>query len=119
MRLDTALRWTAHIWALLSTLTVLAFATGGNESLRMTLGETIGFLCFPIGMVIGFGVASWRQGIGGLITVASLALFYAWHISRTGTCPTGPWFLLLATPGFLHLASALVARRHGTAIRRA
>ncbi len=118
MQLETALRWIAHAWGVLSTLTLLAFAFGGNEALRMTAAEAVGFLCFPIGLIVGFAVAWRREGVGGLISLASLGLFYAWHASRTGVWPGGPYFLLFAAPAFLHLASSLVDR-HRSAIGRA
>jgi hypothetical protein len=113
MRLVTVLRWTARVWGIASTLLLLAFAFGGREHVRFTANEAIGFLFFPIGVIAGFAVAWWRELAGGLITMGSLALFYVWLFARDGRLPTGPYFLLFAAPGILHIASALLAARRG------
>lgn len=120
MRAAIALRWTARVWGIGTTLLVLAFIFGGQEHMRLTANEALGFLCFPIGVIVGFAVAWRRERLGGLLTVGSLALFYLWMYARDGRLPTGPYFLLFAAPGFLHLASALLRRaaaprRGGTA----
>jgi hypothetical protein len=113
MQLNVVLRWTARVWSIASVLLILAFVVGGRESLRPTANEVVGLLLFPLGVVVGFGIAWWREGIGGLITVGSLALFYLWMFARDGRLPAGPYFLLFAAPGFLHIASALLERSRG------
>jgi hypothetical protein len=111
MRPEAVLRWTARAWGMASALLLLAFAFGGREHLRLTAGETVGFLLFPVGVIAGFAVAWRRELAGGLITVGSLALFYLLLFARDGQLPAGPYFLLFAAPGFLHIASALLAAR--------
>lgn len=111
MRSQAVLRWIARAWGLASGLLLLAFAFGGREHVRLTAGEAVGFLFFPVGVIVGFAVAWWRELAGGLITVASLALFYLWLFARDGRWPAGPYFLLFAAPGFLHIASARLAAR--------
>ena len=110
MRLNTALRWTARVWGVASFLFILAFVVGGAESMRPTAKEAVGLLLFPVGVVVGFGIAWWREGVGGLVTLGSLALFYLWMFGRDGRLPAGPYFLLLSAPGFLHTANALWCR---------
>ena len=110
MRLATVLRWTARAWGVASTLLLTAFAFGGAEHFRPTASEAVGLLLFPVGVVVGFGIAWWREGLGGLVTVVSLALFYVWLFARSGRLDVGPYFLLFAAPGVLHLASALLRR---------
>lgn len=112
MRLATGFRWMARVWGVASTLLLLAFAFGGAEHLRPTASEAVGLLLFPVGVVIGFGLAWWREGLGGLVTVVSLALFYVWLFARSGRLDVGPYFLLFAAPGVLHLASAILRRSH-------
>lgn len=107
MQWHVASRWVAHLWALASALLILAFIVGGRESMRPTAQEALGLLLFPGGILLGFGIAWWREGLGGLITVLSLALFYVWLISRDGQFPYGPWFVLFSFPGFIHAANAL------------
>jgi hypothetical protein len=113
MRLETVLSWTARVWGIASALLLLAFAFGGREHIRFTAGEAVGFLFFPIGLIVGFAVAWWRELAGGLITMGSLALFYMWLFARDGRLPAGPYFLLFAAPGILHIASALLGARKG------
>ena len=110
MHLNSVVRWTARVWGIASFLFILAFVIGGAESMRPTVPEAVGLLLFPIGVLAGFGIAWWREGIGGLVTVGSLALFYAYHFSRTDRVPTGPYFLLLSAPGFIHIANVLFSR---------
>jgi len=120
MKPEAVLRWAARAWGLASTLLILAFVFGGREHVRLTASEALGFLLFPVGVIAGFAVAWRREGVGGLITLGSLALFYAWMFARDGRFPAGPYFLLLAAPGFLHVAGALIAghERRGAAIAR-
>ena len=109
MRPEAVLRWTAHAWGLASGLLLLAFAFGGREHVRLAAGEAVGFLLFPVGVVAGFAVAWRRELAGGLVTVASLALFYLWLFARD--CRFSPYFLLFAAPGFFHVVSARLAAR--------
>lgn len=109
MRAESVLRWTARAWGLASGLLLFAFAFGGREHVRFTAGEAVGFLFFPVGVVAGFAIAWRRELAGGLVTVGSLALFYLWVFVRAGRLGIGPYFLLFAVPGFLHIISALMA----------
>lgn len=110
MRPETVLRWTARVLGVASALLLLAFAFGGREHLRFTTGEAVAFLLFPVGVMAGFAVAWRRELAGGLVTVGSLALFYLYVLAWSGRW-LGPYFLLFAAPGFLHVAGALMARR--------
>ena len=118
MPLNVVLHWTARVWSIASVVLILAFVLGGRESVRPTANEAVGLLLFPIGVVVGFAIAWWREGVGGLITVASLALFYLWMFARDGRLPASPYFLLFAAPGFLHIASALLGRSRVTGTDR-
>ena len=109
---ETGLRWSARVWSGASTLLLLAFAFGGREHLHFTAGEAIVFLTFPVGIIVGFAIAWWRDLAGGLITIGSLALFYLLMLTHAGRWP-GPYFLLFAAPGFLHVASSFLAARRG------
>ena len=111
MKLETVLRWIARARGIASGLLLLAFAFGGRENLRFTAATATLFLFFPVGIVAGFVVAWWRELAGGLITVGSLAMFYLLVFAWNGSVPSTPFFLLFAAPGFLHVASALIAAR--------
>lgn len=112
---ETVLRWTARVWGIASTLLLLAFAFGGREHLRFTAGEAVAFLLFPVGAVVGFAVAWRRELAGGLVTVGTLALFHMYEFAYSGRWWLGPYFYLFAAPGFIHVATALLAARRGQA----
>jgi hypothetical protein len=111
MKPETVLRWIARSWGVASTLLLLAFAFGGGENLRFKAAEAVAFLFFPVGVIAGFGVAWRRELAGGMVTVVSLAVFYLYMFCLRGRWPAGPYFLLFAAPGILHVASALIASR--------
>src|SRR5262245_52191862 len=107
MKAGNLVRWTARVWGIASALLLSAFVFGGHEHLRFTANEAVAFACFPIGVVLGFAIAWWRDLAGGLVTVGSLALFYLWIFALGGRLPLSPYFFLFAGPGFLHVAGAL------------
>ena len=100
------LRIVARVWSLLSIAFLLVMFIGEALSspwVWPTWSEWVGLALFPVGVTIGLVLAWWREGLGGAIAVGSLALFYLWDLIRTGTFPSGPFFLLVAAPGFLFL----------------
>jgi hypothetical protein len=102
-----AIRWVARILSLASMALLAVFATsgGGTPSAR----EMVALAFFPLGVSIGFVIAWWREGLGGLTSVVSLALFYLWMGLMSGRA-LGPYFVLFSAPGFLFLASWLAHR---------
>ena len=114
MKPETVLRWTARVWGVASALLLFGFAFGGREHLRLAAAEAVAFLFFPVGVVVGFAVAWRRELAGGLVTLGSLALFALYLFAWSGRW-IGPYFLLFAAPGCLHVASALLAGRRGWA----
>ena len=108
------LRLTAKIWSLLSIGFVLLIFIGemmGSTGPALTLDEWVGLAFFPIGVVIGLILGWWREEIGGAVTILSLLAFYIWDLLRSGDFPGGPFFLLVAAPGFLFLAGWFFSRR--------
>ena len=99
MKPEAVLRWTARAWGVASALLLLAFAFGDREHIRLTAGEAVGFLFFPVGVIAGFAIAWLRELVGGLVTVGSLALFYLWLFAQDGRLPAGPYFLAVCRPG--------------------
>ena len=59
--LTVGLRWMARTWGAASGLLLLAFAFGGQEHLRLTMVEALVFLLFPVGVIVGFVIAWWRE----------------------------------------------------------
>jgi hypothetical protein len=104
------LRWTARATSVASILLLGLFAFGGAEAFRPTATEAVALAFFPGGVALGMLVGWWREGLGGLITLISLGLFYAWLIALSGHAPGGPFFLIFSSPGLLFLMCWLLER---------
>jgi hypothetical protein len=91
------------------TLLLMLFFGEGLEPSKISLNEWAGLLFFPIGVVIGMTLAWWKEGVGSVITVASLVGFYlVWgYLLRNHI--GGWWFLVFASPGFLFLLHWLLS----------
>ncbi|MCX7707511.1 MAG: hypothetical protein N2204_05850 [Anaerolineae bacterium] len=106
-------RWVARLWSVISLVVLLAFGIGeaAGDIARLALRDALGFLFFPIGVIIGLALAWRREQAGGLLTVGCLAGFYVQNTILRDRWPAGPWFLLLAAPGFLFLLAWALDRR--------
>ncbi len=102
--LPGVLRWSARVLSILSVGVVLLFAFGeGLNFSHFSARDLVLFVFFPLGVCLGMALA-WRwEGLGGGITVASLAGFYLAHRLMSSGLPRGLAFLVLASPGFLFL----------------
>lgn len=102
-----ALHWTARFLSIVSTGVLLLFILGEPfEVSRITARQWMGFAFFPVGIVIGFAIAWWKETLGGAITIASLLLFYLLYLRGSSSI----WaFLFFAIPGLLFLVSGLLA----------
>ena len=108
----SSVRLLARAGALISTATLLMFLLGGNESQRpANSAEIVGLLCFPTGVIVGLVWGWLNELVGGLIAIASLGLFYLWHVQQSGDMPGGAWFLLFTSPAFLFLVSWQLQQR--------
>ncbi|MGD1019603.1 MAG: hypothetical protein ABSA12_09815 [Verrucomicrobiia bacterium] len=113
-----ALRWSARLWSILAVGIVLLFAFGeGLNPSRFTPQELVLFVFFPVGVCLGMAVA-WRwEGLGGGITVASLAAFYLVDRLTSSSFPRGFALVAFAAPGFLFLLcwlwTRLTPKEHG------
>jgi len=88
---------------------MLIFGEGLNLS-RFTARDVVMFVFFPVGVCLGMPVAWQWEGLGGGITVASLAAFYLVDRLWSSVFPRGFAFLVLASPGFLFILCWLWAR---------
>jgi hypothetical protein len=109
-RLTTIVRRVARVWSIPSIAALLlpSIVEGPYWLQANSLREVIGHLCW-FGMFLGL-ILAWRwEGLGGNITVAGFAAFYlTWWLS--GRFPSGPFFALIAAPGFLFLVCWLRTR---------
>jgi hypothetical protein len=104
------MRWIARIWSIASIVLVLAFIIG--EGINPSgLNEGLGLVFFPFGICLGMILAWWREGLGGVITIGSLLVFYVIHVATAGALPRGWAFLLFAAPGFLFLLAWGLSRK--------
>lgn len=110
-----ALKVAARISSLASIGLLLAFIAGdfGNP----TPAELALLTFFPFGVMLGMALGWWRDLLGGVVTLGSLAVFYAAFTIRSGQIPPGPYFALFASPGALFLLAGMLDRRHRYATR--
>lgn len=108
------IRWIARAWSLLSVgfvaLIFIGEAIHPSTTASFTLRDLIGLFFFPFGTCLGMFIG-WRwEAVGGGITVGSLLAFYAALRLMDGKFPGGPYFALVAMPGFLFLLAWLISR---------
>ena len=104
------LRWVARIWSIATIALVLAFIFG-ERGKGPGPRDLVLFLFFPVGICVGMVLAWWKERAGGIITVASLAVFYVLQYAMAGRFTKGPWFLAFAAPGFLFLLASWARMR--------
>jgi hypothetical protein len=110
----SVIRWIARILGLLSLAFILIFFFGEadfSEPLHLDPRELIMIVFFPLGVILGNLLGWWREGLGAIITISSLAAFYLADLIFTGTWPSGPFFALLASPGILFVLYWLLSKR--------
>lgn len=106
------IQWIARISSIASIGLVVTFLVGEHfNPVQLTPHEWLGFLFFPCGICVGMIVAWWKESTGGIITVASLLVFYAIHLATSGTFPKGWAWLAFSAPGFLFLLSWQLSRK--------
>jgi hypothetical protein len=113
-KLAKVLRWIARAWSVLSVGFVLVIVIGevvSPHAPRPTVEEMVGMALFPVGVMIGLFLGWWREGLGGAIATVSLVGFYLWSYIVRGWLAGGPYFLLIAAPGFLFLALRALQRQ--------
>lgn len=110
--IELALHWGARVLSLVSTLVIVLIFVGDRfEISRVDVREWVGLLLFPLGVIVGFAVAWWKEGIGGAITIACLLGFYlVYGLALNGRINQGWAFVVFASPGLLFLLSWLRSR---------
>jgi len=85
------------------TLLILLFMGDAVRPSEISRNEWAGLVFFPIGVVIGMVIAWWKEGVGSVLTVASLIGFYMVYGYLLSNHIGGWWFIIFASPGFLFL----------------
>lgn len=109
-------RWLARILSIGSFLFIGTFVVGelaGGTGPAPRPSEWLGLLFFPIGLLTGLALAWKKELAGGLMAILSVAAFYVWDYVRSGTCPTGLWFLILSAPGLLFIIASKMGASKG------
>lgn len=109
---EQALHWSARVLSLVSMVVLVLFFVGERfEISHVAAKEWVGLFLFPLGVIVGFAVAWWNEGIGGAITTASLLAFYLFYgLLLRGSINQGWAFIVFASPGLLFLLSWLRSR---------
>ena len=104
MKENSVINWVARIAGLVSIAVVLLFYYTQRDSFStVTTSDTILFLFFPIGLIVGLFYGLNKKLAGGLIAIGSLAGFYLAHLIISGSFPSGWAFILFALPGLIYL----------------
>lgn len=110
--IELGVRWAARVGSIASLLLLSSFIFGPNEADKWpTAQEWAGLAFFPGGVAAGMLLGWWKERLGGAVTVASLAGFYAWLFLTSGRIWAGPWFFVFAAPGFLFLLADWLSTR--------
>lgn len=85
------------------TFLILLFMGDAFRPSEISPNEWAGLVFFPIGVVLGMVIAWWKEGVGAVLTVASLIGFYMVYGYLLRNHIGGWWFIVFASPGFLFL----------------
>ena len=100
----TVIELLARIGSIASiTLLILLFMGEAFRPSEISPNEWVGLAFFPTGVVIGMVIAWWKEGVGSVLTVASLIGFYMVYGYLLRNHIGGWWFVVFASPGFLFL----------------
>ncbi len=106
----TLVRWAARVSSLASIGLLIAFAMGPQP--MPTAREWVLIAFFPIGVVVGMAVGWWRELLGGVVSLSSLACFYA-ALAMGAGMPKSPYawnFAILASPAVLFVVCGILSR---------
>lgn len=105
------LLWLARIWSLLSIgfllFMIIGHLLGGDFGSFNDNTERLMFLFFPIGVIVGLGLAWWKSWLGGLVTIGSLLAFRL----IGNEIDFNFWIDGIAAPGFLFLLYWALTKR--------
>lgn len=99
------LRLLARVTSLVSLLGLgLLYFGEGVDATHLTAVDWVGFAFFPIGVILGMGLA-WRlEWAGGLLSITSLGCFYLTSsLFTNGGAPPGWAFVVFTSPAVVFL----------------
>jgi hypothetical protein len=100
------------------TLLVMLFQAEAFNPSSIALQEWIGLVFFPTGVIVGMIVAWWKEGVGALIALGSLAAFYLVYGCLMRNHIGGWAFVAFSSPALLYLAHWLLRNAcHKPALR--
>lgn len=101
-------------FALLALFVVAHLFEAGPQP---TSHEWLGLTFFPAGVMLGLLLAVFSPIAGGLVASLAMLAFYVWHFQTTQTLPSGPFFLLFATPAIAALVLRAFQKHKKTSTR--
>ena len=109
------IKWIARIWSILSLAFLLLFfgasifSSSGTDT--FTFKDVFQFVFFPIGLMIGLIIAWKREGLGGIIAIASIIGFHLQMLVTHGKPDFVLLIELLAAPGILFILYWILSRK--------
>lgn len=101
---EDAIKTIARFWSVLSTIMILLFLFGESiDPSKLRFNEWIGFIFFPVGLLIGL-IISWKKEIvGGIVTIVSMIIFAFLMVLN--------WFIIaLGFPSVLFIFHAIITK---------
>ena len=104
------MRWTARIVGAASLLLLLLFLFGSFDWTKMSGGDVIAELIFPVGIMLGL-ILAWRMEFaGGALTLGSVLTFnLIYGLALEESLTHNWWYVFFAIPGALFAAYGVAA----------
>ncbi len=109
MTLGLFIKFLAKYSSILAVLFIVMISFNKGHIPQSPSMDDLGlFLCFPVGVSTGLLLALKYEGIGGLVTITSIVIFYAFNSYLWGNYPDESYYLILSFPSVLSLLSCLL-----------
>ena len=109
------IKWIARIWSILSLAFLILFfgasIFSSSGTATFAFKDVFQFVFFPVGLTIGLILALKREGLGGIIAIASIIGFHLQMLVKHWKPDFGIFFELLAAPGILFILYWILSRK--------